>query len=157
LGEALAMNQSVKKLCLKNCRFIDSGLGVLFLALQHSSYIRGLALLSCDLSDVRDSDVVSASLRLMKLHSFVLVNSNLSLEGLRFLCQTVKMSPDLREIDLSRNDIGPEGILLISDGLATPRHHIRSLILSGCRLDAHCVKELAKGIGLCSDLVHLDL
>jgi Ran GTPase-activating protein (RanGAP) involved in mRNA processing and transport len=156
LGSTLAQNHSVEKISLKNCNLIDSGLAVLFLGMQRNQQIRELAILSCDLSGF-NSDVVAASLPLMNLTSLTLDNTNLTLEGVRFLCHRMKDSPDLLQLNLSGNALGRRGMKLIISCLKSPRQKLKYLDLSCCDLDDACVKYLAKCLQENPNLVHLNL
>jgi hypothetical protein len=143
LGATFAQNQSAQKICLKSCNLIDSGLAVLFLGMQRNKQIQELAILSCDLSDF-DSDVVAASVPLMNLKSLTLNNTKLTVEGLRFLCERIKNSPNLVELNLSGHALGRRGMKVLISCLKSPNQKVGKLNLSFCGLDNACIKHLSK-------------
>jgi len=148
LGSALARNQSVQKLCLRNCQFIDSGLTVLFLGMQHSTKIRELYILQCDLSAGGNADVVAASIPLMKLTSLCLIDTRLGINSLRFVCDNIAKTPSLIQLNLSINKkIGmPAGMKALANMLVSSKVKLTTLSLSSCSLDASCIKMLANSL-----------
>lgn len=156
LGTALAQNQSVQKICLKESRFVESGIAILFLGLQHST-IQELAIQSCNLAGSR-ADVVSASLPLMKLTSLSLIDTSLTTDGLRFLCSNIGKTPSITQLSLSRNELQRQEIVLLVKSLNTSEHkQLKELILSSCGLDDVCIHDLAKGLKQINTLSTLDL
>jgi len=150
LGRALSANTSIHKLCLRNCQFADdSALPVLFVGMQHARSIRELYILQCDLSDPVNADVVSATVPLLKLQSMCLLDTRLTLDGLRFLADNLERTPSLTQINLSINrTVGtPEGIGLLADVLESGKLvNLTSLSVSSCSLDPDAVDELAKSL-----------
>ena len=160
LGRALSINTSVQKLCLRSCRFDDSALPVLFLGMQHNNYIHELYILQCDLSEPCNADVVSASIPLLKLKSLCLIDTRLTLAGLRFLVDNIERTPSLTQLNLSINrKVGmPAAIRLIGDVLeSTKMINLTSVSLSSCALDPQCVGELAKSLEDNATLTSLNL
>lgn len=154
LGTSLSKNQSVQKIFLKDCQFVDSGLAVLFLGIHHSN-IREIVITSCDLME-SDTDVVSASLPLLMLTSLSLVDTLLTKESLRFLCDNMEKTPTLTYINLSRHDLGQHELAVLSKCLK--RHEqLNELVLSSCSIDDAGVNELAKGLKRNSAVSTLDL
>ena len=148
LGSALARNQSVEKLCLRNCKFFDSGLPVLFLGMQHSTKIRELYILQCDLSEGVDADVVAASIPLMKLTSLCLIDTRLGVNSLRFIFNNIAKTPSLTQLNLSINKklAMPAGIKALVSTLQSSRLKLTTLSLSSCSLDASCISKLARSL-----------
>lgn len=160
LGRALSINTSLQKLCLRNCQFDDSALPILFLGMQHNNYIHELYILQCDLSEPCNADVVSASVPLLKLKSLCLIDTRLTLGGLRFLVDNIERTPSLTQLNLSINrKVGmPSAIRLIGDVLeSTKMINLTSVSLSSCALDPHCVGELTKSLEENSTLTSLNL
>jgi len=157
LGAALAQNRSAQKICLKDCNFIASGLAVLFMGMQHNKQLQELAIVSCELAGA-NTDIVSASLPLMKLRSLSLVNTNLTLDGLRFLCDNIVKTPSLAHLNLSRSELGRQGTELLAETLKSPKQpQITTLVLSSCSLDDQCINELSKGLRRSSTITTIDL
>ena len=150
LGRALSANTSIHKLCLRNCQFADdSALPVLFVGMQHARSIRELYILQCDLSDPVNADVVSATVPLLKLQSLCLLDTRLTLDGLRFLADNLERTPSLTQINLSINrTVGtPEGIGLLADVLESGKLvNLTSLSVSSCSLHPDSVDDLAKSL-----------
>lgn len=156
LGTVLARHQTVQKICLKKCRFVDSGLAVLFMGMQHSK-IQNLSIISCNLEGF-SADIVSASLCLMKLTSLSLVDTSLTTDSLRFLCEKIKTTPSITQLNLSRNKLGRQEVALIASSLKSPEHDpLRELVLSCCGLDDVCVHHLVKGLKQNPSLSIIDL
>ncbi|XP_034044923.1 NACHT, LRR and PYD domains-containing protein 14-like [Thalassophryne amazonica] len=57
--------------------------------------------------------------------------------------QTSWQAVELKELDLSKNDFGDEGVREFSAGLRNPYIHLKTLNLSGCYLTDDCCSELA--------------
>ena len=160
LGRALATNTSLRKLCLRSCRFDGSALPVLFLGMQHNNRINELYILQCDLSEPCNADVVSASVPLLKLQSLCLIDARLTLAGLRFLVDNLERTPSLTQLNLSINrKVGmPAAIRLLGDMLeSTKMINLTSVSLSSCALDPHAVGELAKSLEDNATLTSLNL
>ena len=146
LGAGLAENQSVQKVCLKDCHFLDeSALAVLFLGMQHNQKIQELSILSSKLT-TRNCDIVAASLLYMNLQSLVLVDTQLDLEGLRFLCDNIAKASHLTQLNLSRTKLGMSGVALLASSLQSPQQKVEKLILADCSLDDSCIHKLVKGL-----------
>ena len=149
LSRALATNTSLQKLCLRSCQFGDSAIPVLFLGMQHNNRIHELYILQCDLSEPCNADVVSASVPLLELKSLCLIDTKLTMAGLRFLVDNINRTPSLTQLNLSLNrKIGmPSAIHLLGDMLeSTKMINLTSVSLSSCALDPYCVRELAKSL-----------
>ncbi|KAK5866594.1 hypothetical protein PBY51_020773 [Eleginops maclovinus] len=65
---------------------------------------------------------------------------------------------ELRELDLSMNCIGDQGVREIAAGLKNPCTHLKALNLSHCSLTDDCCAELASGLGSKESIIsELDL
>jgi len=148
LSPALAMNQSVQRICLKECRFIDSAIAILFMGMQHSR-IKEISIVSCNLSDF-NADIVSASLPLMGLTSLSIVDASLTTNGLRFVCDNIKKTASLTKLNLCRNALGRQGATLLAKSIKSSVHcKLTDLMLSSCSLDdvsTHHLVESLKGL-----------
>ncbi|XP_046884435.1 protein NLRC3-like isoform X2 [Hypomesus transpacificus] len=65
-------------------------------------------------------------------------------------------SSDLRELDLSSNDLGDSGVKLLSAGLGSPLCKLETLRLNDCNLSERCCEALASALPS-SELRELDL
>jgi len=72
MAHSLATSKSLKHLSMTKCRFLGSGLGVLFVAMQPNKHIRHLAFRWCDW-DEHNTDIVATSLPLLNLLSLSLI------------------------------------------------------------------------------------
>ena len=143
LGTALSHN-SVRKISLKSCKFKDAGLAILFLGMQHNKF-EEIHLSQIDLAG-SSSEIVSASLPFLNLKAISLIDANLSINDLSFLCDNIKKTPSLKSIDVSHNKLEKEGIVFLGDIFRRKEQQISTLILSSCSLDDCCVSELTKSL-----------
>jgi len=163
LGRALASGTAaVPKLCFRHCRFDASALPVLFVHLPHArTKLQELYVLQCDLSDPVHADVVSASVPLLGLRSLCLIDTQLTVGGLRFLAEHVERTPTLTQINLSLNRgvaASAEAVRLIARLLASDvLVNLTSVSLASCALDPDAVRELARAVVDNATLTTLDL
>uniref|UniRef100_A0A8C5BVN8 NACHT LRR and PYD domain-containing protein n=1 Tax=Gadus morhua TaxID=8049 RepID=A0A8C5BVN8_GADMO len=101
-----------------------------------------------------------------ELDVFDLKKYSASEEGLRRLlpvcCRALASvlssnSSSLRELDLSNNDLGNSGVMLLSAGLGSPHCTLETLRLNCCMLSEKCCDALASGLSSNSSLRELDL
>ena len=155
MAQSLATSKSLKHLSMTKCRFLGSGLGVLFVAMQPNKRIRHLAFRCCDW-DEHNTDIVATSLPLLNLLSLSLVGINIAVDSWPYLLQNIKLSKELILLDLSWNNIDDAIISLLTKTMMV-QQKISTLVLSSCGLDDTCTKELTKGLRKYSTLTSLDL
>ncbi|KAL3772568.1 hypothetical protein ACHAW5_005311 [Stephanodiscus triporus] len=155
MAQSFASSKSLTHISMTKCRFLGSGLGILFVSLQHSKYIRHLTFHSCDWEE-HNTEIVASSLPLLKLLSLSLVGINIALDTWPFLLNNIKRSKELILLDLSRNKMDDSIISSLAKTLSL-QGSISTLVLSSCGLDDNCIKELAKGLRKHSPLSSLDV
>jgi Ran GTPase-activating protein (RanGAP) involved in mRNA processing and transport len=156
LGRALARNEALKKICLSNCDFVTTGLSVLFMGMQHNKSIEDVTIRSCDLGNSA-SDIVAASLPLMKPRCLTLEHTNIGNDGLRFLFDNVLKNDNLRELSLSGNQLDKDSIKLLASCLKSPQQKLDKLDLSSCGLNYACIRAFSNGLRLNPTLAKIDL
>jgi hypothetical protein len=158
IATALAQNRkSLQKVTFKKCTFAGSGFSILFLGVQHVGELTHLGVEDCNLQGFA-SEIISATLPLIKsLKSLKLVNTQLPLEGLRFLCDNLERCRNLEELDLSKNDFNVQSISWLVGCLQSEEISIKTLSLVKCGLDAACIEILARGIMEDKELEALNL
>jgi hypothetical protein len=155
MAHSLATSKSLKHLSMTKCRFLGSGLGVLFIAMQPNKRIRHLAFRWCDW-DKHNTDIVATSLPLLNLLSLSLVGINIAVDSWPYLLKNIKLSKELILLDLSWNNIDDAIIGFLTKTMMV-QQKISTLVLSSCGLDDTCTKELTKGLRKYSTLTSLDL
>lgn len=143
LGMCLKSCSSLQTLKLTNCDFKDSALTVLFLGIQHCATLREIIVRSCDFGG-NAIDFVAATLSLMEIKSLSLINTNISSEGIKYLCESVAKASQLEELNLSRNSFDSKDARSLSSCLISPGQNIKSITLGSCSLDDECIKILSK-------------
>jgi Leucine Rich repeat len=149
------------KLQLKQCPFMESGLAILFLGMQHCGTLSSLSMNGCNLGGYA-ADIVAATVPLLELSSLQLQQTSLSLPGFEFLLQNMERTGQkMQYLDLSSNDIvgTPEGMQLLVDALESIK--LQRLVLQDCGLNRSTIKTLCLE-GLLtqqanSKLTHLDV
>ena len=155
MAQSLATSKSLKHIRMTKCRFLGSGLGVLFVAMQPNKRIRHLAFHWCDW-DEHNTDIVATSLPLLNLLSLSLVGINIAVDSWPYLLNNIKRSKELILLDLSWNNMDDAIISVLTKSMMI-QQKISTLVLSSCGLDDKCTKELAKGLRKYSTLTSLDL
>jgi hypothetical protein len=156
LSPALAKHQSVQKICLKECRFIDSAIAILFMGMQHSR-IKEISIISSNLSDF-NADIVSASLPLMGLTSLSIVDASLTTNGLSFVCNNIKKTASLTRLNLCHNSLGRQGATLLAKSIKSSVHcKLTDLMLSCCSLDDVSMHHLVGSLKGLPSLSVIDL
>jgi len=156
IGAAVKASSAVQRFGLKDCTFADeSSFACLMMAIQHCPKLDALDVANCRLSEI-ETDMVSASIPLMKLKTLSLVNTGVGYDhGLQFLSHNIEQSPDLTDLNLSRNPgLGrPEAVKMLAGSLYSKPGgrrkggaRVTKLDLSSCGLDDPGVKVLAKEI-----------
>jgi len=168
----------LQKLEIVHCNFLGSGWNSLFLGLQHSTTIKRLSVVDCANLSSDDFDCITSTIQYLSLEQLKLCNINLhksNIENLSFLFRAIQQTKTLKDVDLSRNNLGgaPRAILLLSRCLAGDpvwiessskeseylpfnyHHHIEKLILVDCGIsDKASIRTLAKAMD--STLAKLD-
>lgn len=151
----LSNSKSLTRLSMTNCRFVGSGLGVLFIVMQQNKQIRHLAFQSCDW-DYHNAEIVASALPYLRLHSLSLVDITIAVDFWPYLFKNIKRAKELLLLDLSRNKLD-ESIIGQLTKTMTLQQNISTLVLSSCSIDDKCNKELAKGLRKYSPLSSLDV
>ncbi|XP_072312426.1 NACHT, LRR and PYD domains-containing protein 12-like [Eucyclogobius newberryi] len=129
IAAALASDQSpLRKLDLRGSWLQDSGLDTLSVGLNSTN---------------------------CKLESLLLDNCRLTEDSCKMLAQVLERSR-LKELDLSRNKIGDEGLQMLCSSLKLPQRELHTLSLTHCELTAESCLSLASVLSS-SALTHLDL
>jgi len=157
LGTALAESTGpLQILTLQNCALVGSGLAVLFVGLQHNPRLQSLVVQACDLRG-GPGDVVAATLPRMKLKSLALIDTNLGVEDLEFLCDNVEGSSELVLLNLSHNRLRRRGTKRLVSMLKSPQQRLQKIVLVSCGLDDYCIRRLAQGLAESGTLSSLNL
>ncbi|XP_069566292.1 NACHT, LRR and PYD domains-containing protein 3-like [Brachyistius frenatus] len=120
LSSALSSFSCLKELNLSNNDLQDSGVKMLSAGLENPNCrLEGVWLSGCKLS-WRSCDALSSTL--------------------------TSESSELRELDLSNNDLQDSGVKLLSAGLSSPRCSLESLRLSGCLVTKQGCASLASAL-----------
>jgi Ran GTPase-activating protein (RanGAP) involved in mRNA processing and transport len=152
---SLSKNNSIRKLSLTKCKFVESGLGILFLGLQHNKSIKHLAIESSHLGR-HQADIFSAAIPLMKLQSIRIQKTHMNGKGLRFLFQCIDKTPTLESINISEEMISVPLMKSLVESIRNSKTLLR-LVVSDCGLDETCIEILAEGIEKNEVIEELDL
>ncbi|XP_058632582.1 NACHT, LRR and PYD domains-containing protein 12-like isoform X2 [Onychostoma macrolepis] len=145
----------LEKLWLSHCGVTDEGCAALSSALRSNSHLKEL--------DLSDNKLGAAGLTLIsdglkdprcKLEKLKLYDCGVTAGG----CAALRSnSSHLRELDLSLNNLGDAGLMLISDGLKDPRCKLEKLWLSDCGVTDEGCAALSSALRSNSHLRELDL
>ena len=156
LAPSFVDNQTLKHIEMVKCSFVGSGLGILFVAIQHvKKSIRELTFFRCDWEE-HNSDIVASSLPFLGLHSLSLVDINVADDSWSYLIRNIEQCKELIHLDLSSNQLEYGEIFLLAKSLVAQKT-VSKLTLSDCDLDHRCMKELAKGLRNHNALTSLDI
>eukprot|EP00934_Nitzschia_sp_Nitz4_P008009 Nitzschia sp. Nitz4//scaffold161_size51353//22709//23854//NITZ4_006947-RA/size51353-processed-gene-0.72-mRNA-1//-1//CDS//3329537906//7999//frame0 len=144
---ALAENRnSIQKISISGCKFVNSGFSVMFLGLQHVLYLNHLSINSSTM-DVVSCHVLGASLPLLyRLETLYLINVKLPLEGLKYILNNVTRCKTLSELSLSGNDLDATAVASLADLLSDEECNIDTLLLADCDLDPSAIDILCRGL-----------
>ena len=171
-----------QKLEISNCKFAGSGWNSLFLGLQYSTTIKKLFIEDCTNLDSDDVDCITSTIQYLEMEYLKLVNIGLhtmKTENLAFLLRAIQQTKTLKEVDLSRNNLGahPKAILLLSRCMsgddvsiergrhnqretlaASYQHHIEKLTLVDCGItDKSSVRMLCTALDSKSSKLDVNL
>lgn len=154
-SSVLSNGKSLTRLTLTNCRFVGSGLAILFIAMQHNRHIRHLSFHSCVWED-HNAEIVASALPFLNLHSLSLCDIKIHVDSWPYLFKNIKRSKELLLLDLSRNKLDESIISQLTKTMILQKN-ISTLVLTSCGIDDHCNKELANGLRKYSPLSTIDL
>ncbi|XP_078022815.1 NACHT, LRR and PYD domains-containing protein 12-like isoform X12 [Epinephelus lanceolatus] len=145
----------LKTLRLALCEFTERGCAALGSSLKSNpAHLRVLDLTG---NDLRDGDVTKLCEFLAEprcgLETLSLNSCRLSAECCRPLTSALSSSSDLKELDLSWNDLMDQGAELLSDWLRKPQCRLETLRLAGCQFTERGCAAL--GSSLKSNPAHL--
>ncbi|XP_032027577.1 NACHT, LRR and PYD domains-containing protein 12 isoform X3 [Hylobates moloch] len=92
-----------------------------------------------------------------KLRTLWLKICHLTAAACEELASTLSVNQSLRELDLSLNELGDSGVLLLCEGLQHPMCKLQTLRLDSCGLTAKACKNLYFTLGINQTLTHLYL
>ncbi|XP_067260689.1 ribonuclease inhibitor-like isoform X2 [Chanodichthys erythropterus] len=148
----------LEKLKLYDCNIADEGCAALTSALRSDSHLREL-----NLSDNKIGDegltLLSDGLKdpHCKLEKLTLYDCNITSEGCAALTSVLRLNSHLKELGLSQNKIGDEGLMLLSDGLKDPHCKLENLWLYDCNITTESCAALASALRLNSHLREMNL
>ena len=155
-GTMLKMHPRLSKLEIVHCRFVQSGWYSLFVGMQHSNNIKTLWVEDCPNLSGDHIDAISTTIRYLQMKCLRLCGvklESIDVESLSFLLRSIQQTKTLKEVDLSKNDLGgaPRAVLLLSKCLSGDpvwigngdhnernhlpinyHHHIEKLMLVDC-------------------------
>ncbi|XP_035856426.1 NACHT, LRR and PYD domains-containing protein 12-like [Sander lucioperca] len=138
-------NCKLQRLCLSDCRLTAAGCRSLTFALSNSSDLRELNL-SHNYLEYQGVKLLSDWLRKpqCRLEILSLRSCRLTAASCRSLSSALRDSSDLRELDLSENNLEDQGVKLLSDWLRKPQCRLEILRLSYCT--ESCCESLASAL-----------
>ncbi|XP_049428083.1 NACHT, LRR and PYD domains-containing protein 12-like isoform X8 [Epinephelus fuscoguttatus] len=148
-------NCKLQRLRLADCQFTERGCAALGSSLKSNpAHLRVLDLTG---NDLRDGDVTKLCEFLAEprcgLETLSLNSCRLSAECCRSLTSALSSSSDLKELDLSYNQLMDQGAELLSDWLRKPQCRLKTLRLARCQFTERGCAAL--GSSLKSNPAHL--
>ncbi|XP_021561674.1 ribonuclease inhibitor-like [Carlito syrichta] len=187
LSSFLQVSQTLKELFVFANALGDTGVQYLCKGLQYAKgIIENLVLSECSLSAACCKPLAQVLSSTQSLTRLLLINNKIEDLGLKLLCEGLKR-PDcqlkdlalwtchltgaccqdlcnalytnihLRDLDLSDNALGDEGLLVLCDGLKHPCCKLQTLWLADCHLTDACCGVLASVLNRNENLTLLDL
>ncbi|XP_012863441.2 NACHT, LRR and PYD domains-containing protein 12 [Echinops telfairi] len=187
LAAAVAANQSLRRLDLSNNSLGLPGMKLLSAGLRHPGCrLQKIQLRKCQLEAGACEEISSALCSNQHLVELDLTGNALEDVGLRLLCQGLKhpmcrlqtlwlkicrltvascgdlasalqQRLSLRELDLSLNDLGDPGVLLLCEGLQHPNCKLQTLRVDSCGLTAQAGEDLSSALAANQTLTELYL
>ncbi|XP_048051941.1 NACHT, LRR and PYD domains-containing protein 12-like isoform X4 [Megalobrama amblycephala] len=148
----------LEKLTLRDCNITAEGCAALTSALRSNSHLRELDLSGNKIGD-KGLTLLSDGLKdpQCKLEKLTLFECNIIDEGVAALTSALRSNSHLRELVLTGNKIGDEGLMLLSDGLKDPHCKLEKLRLDNCNITAEGCAALTSALRSNSHLRELDL
>ncbi|EPY73630.1 hypothetical protein CB1_002684003 [Camelus ferus] len=187
LSSFLQVSQTLKELFVFANALGDTGVQHLCEGLQHANgVIENLVLSECSLSAACCKSLAQVLSSTRSLTKLLLINNKIEDLGLKLLCEGLKQ-PDcqlkdlalwtchltgeccqdlcnalytnehLRDLDLSDNALGDEGMQVLCEGLKHPSCKLQTLWLAECYLTDACCGALASVLSRNENLTLLDL
>ncbi|XP_049477312.1 NACHT, LRR and PYD domains-containing protein 12 isoform X3 [Panthera uncia] len=187
LAAALSTNPHLQELLLDRNALGSRGVRLLCEGLRHPSCkLQNLRLKRCCVAPSACRDLAAALMANQNLRRMDLSGNGLGLPGVKLLCQGLRhprcrlqaiqlkicdltaaacedltsilsVNCSLRELDLSLNDLGDPGVLLLCEGLRHPQCRLQTLRLGICRLGSAACEGLGAVLQVNPHLRELDL
>ncbi|XDV15802.1 hypothetical protein PO909_015800 [Leuciscus waleckii] len=158
LQKLLPVVEASRSAQLRGCEITDEGCAALTSALRSNSHLRELDLTGNIIGD-KGLMLLSDGLKdpHCKLEKLELLGCKITDEGCAALTSALRSNSHLRELDLSVNIIGDNGLTLLSDGLKDPHCKLEKLELSYCEITDEGCAALTSALRSNSHLRELDL
>ncbi|GAB5584808.1 NACHT [Prionailurus iriomotensis] len=151
-------NCKVEKLDLSTCYLTDASCMELSSFLQVSQTLKELFVFANTLGDIGVQHLCEGLQHAQGIiESLVLWTCHLTGECCQDLCNALFTNEYLRDLDLSDNALGDEGMQVLCEGLKHPSCKLQTLWLAECHLTDACCGALASVLNRNENLTLLDL